>query len=346
MTTELVTPVSGEALQSGLENVRGMLRLALEWQPGQTALVVFDRQSSMARVLADLYREACPDATHICFDEVEPATIHAAFDELQAGDLVVLVQSTSFRLKEFRLRVELFRRGLKVVEHPHLARMVGPAIPLYLESLSYDPERLRPLGRALKEAVAAAATASVRSQDGGLLTCRGGFEIASLNVGDYAATKNVGGQFPIGEVFTEALDLESVDGRFAIFAYGDRNFTVAIPPKPIVLHVAKGQVVGTEDSCPEFEEILEQIRADETVVWLREWGFGLNRAFSPERVIPDVGTFERMNGLHFSLGAKHQIYPKVNFRRKDGRHHVDVFVDLDSLRLGDRTVFENGDWTL
>jgi hypothetical protein len=323
-----------------------MLRLALEWRPGQAALVVHDRQSEMARVLADLYREACPEAPWICFDESPPSDIYAAFDALQPGDLVVLVQSTSFRLEAFRLRVELFRRGLKVVEHPHLARMEGPAIALYLESLAYDPDRLRPLGANLKQAVAQATRGEVRSADGGTLTCHGGYEAASLNVGDYAATKNIGGQFPIGEVFTEAFDLESVEGRISIFAFGDKTFTVAVPPRPIALIVQGGKVIGTEHSTPEFDGILEQIRADEGVVWLREWGFGLNKAFSPTRIIPDVGTFERMNGLHFSLGAKHHVYPKAHFRRKDGKHHVDVFVDLDTLVLGDWTVFERGDWVV
>lgn len=330
----------------GRDNVRDNLRLALEWRPGQAVLLLFDRQSEMARVLTHLYQEACPDATSICFDEVPPSSLDAAFDGLRPRDLVVLVQSTRFRMEAFRLRVELFRRGLKVVEHPHLARMTGPHIPLYLESLAYDPDRLRPLGANLARAVAQAARGEVRSADGGVLTCRGGYERASLNVGDYAATKNVGGQFPIGEVFTEALDLEGVEGRFSIFAFGDASFTVAVPPRPIVLHVKGGKVVDTEHSTPEFDAILDQIRIDEGVVWLREWGFGLNKAFSPTRIIPDVGTFERMNGLHFSLGAKHQIYPKVNFRRKDGKHHVDVFVDLDALVLGDRTVFERGDWTV
>ena len=338
--------VHPEVYQMGLLNIQGMLHLALEWRSGQAALVVYDRQSEMARLLAELYHQVCPDAPWICFDETQPSDIYAAFDHLQAGDLVVLAQSTSFRLEAFRLRVELFRRGLKVVEHPHLGRMEGPAIALYLESLAYDPGRLRPLGAHLKQAVARATRGEVRSADGGVLTCHGGFEPANLNVGDYAVTKNVGGQFPIGEVFTEALDLESVEGRFSIFAFGDKTFTVAVPPRPIVLHVQGGKVVGTEHSTPEFEAILDQIRTDEGVVWLREWGFGLNKAFSPSRIIPDVGTFERMNGLHFSLGAKHQIYPKANFRRKDVKHHVDVFVDLDTLVLGDRTVFKQGDWVV
>jgi hypothetical protein len=38
---------------------------------------------------------------------------------------VVLVQSTSFRMDAYRIRIELFKRGLKVIEHVHLSRMPG-----------------------------------------------------------------------------------------------------------------------------------------------------------------------------------------------------------------------------
>ena len=36
------------------------------------------------------------------------------------------------------------------------------------------------------------------------------FESAKLNIGDYSGMNNIGGQFPLGEVFTEAQDLEAV----------------------------------------------------------------------------------------------------------------------------------------
>ncbi|MCB9496497.1 MAG: hypothetical protein H6686_06375 [Fibrobacteria bacterium] len=329
----------------GIRNLGDTLTLAIAWEPSQEILVVFDTGSPLSRILTRLYLEVCPAARSLCFDEVPPEEVFSAFDRMARGDLVILIQSTSFRLSTFRIRVELFRRGLKVVEHPHLARMTGPSIPLYLESLAYDPSRLRPLGNRLKLAVAAAKSGTVVSGNGSTLVCNGPFEPASLNVGDYSATKNVGGQFPIGEVFTEAKNLESVEGQMVVFAYADRNFTMVMPERPILLTIAKGQVVRSEDAPREFEEILEQIRHDEGgTVWLREWGFGLNKAFSPTRSVPDVGTFERMNGLHFSLGAKHQIYPKPGFRRKDGRHHVDIFIDAKSIVLGDRTVFRDGDW--
>jgi aminopeptidase len=63
---------------------------------------------------------------------------------------VVLVQSTNFRLDGFRLRVELFKLGLKVIEHVHLSRMPGAQGEHYIEALAYDPQYFRGVGHALK----------------------------------------------------------------------------------------------------------------------------------------------------------------------------------------------------
>jgi leucyl aminopeptidase (aminopeptidase T) len=170
------------------------------------------------------------------------------------------------------------------------------------------------------------------------------FESAKLNVGDYSEMQNVGGQFPIGEVFTEARDLESVHGRVRIFAFGDAQFRVNRPVKPITLIVEKGQVVATEDSTPEFDAVLANIRADEHVVWLREVGFGLNRAFTKDRSVSDIGSFERMCGVHLSLGAKHGIYGKPNFKRGDGKYHIDVFAITEQVLLDEQVIYLDGAW--
>jgi hypothetical protein len=154
----------------------------------------------------------------------------------------------------------------------------------------------------------------------------------------------VGGQFPIGEVFTEAQDLESVNGRVRIFAFADRSFTVNKPESPITLVITKGRVTEVIDSTPEFDKVLANIRADEREVWLRELGFGMNRAFSQDRTVSDIGTYERMCGIHLSLGAKHGVYKKINFRRKDTWHHVDVFVVTHLVYLDHLVVYENGAW--
>ena len=173
-----------------------------------------------------------------------------------------------------------------------------------------------------------------------------GLESAKLNVGDYSEMKNIGGQFPIGEVFTEARDLEAVNGRVRIFVFGDTSFAVNQPETPITLIIERGQIIDTINSTPEFDTVLANIRADEGVVWVRELGFGMNRAFSRERTVRDIGTYERMCGIHLSLGAKHGIYGKPNFKRGDGKHHVDVFAVTESVILDHTVVYRDGAWVV
>lgn len=254
-----------------------------------------------------------------------------------------IFQSTGFRLDAFRLRVELFKRSLKVIEHVHLARMPDMQALYYIESLAYDSKYFRGTGNALKERIDRACSGLIDS-GGERLFFASRFESAKLNVGDYTGMNNIGGQFPIGEVFTEAQNLESVSGRVRIFVFGDTSFSVNQPEKPITLVIAKGRVTDAIDSTPEFEQVLANIRADEGEIWLRELGFGMNRAFSKERTVSDIGTYERMCGIHLSLGAKHGVYGKPNIRRKDARHHVDVFAVTEAVFLDDEVVYRDGTW--
>jgi len=155
---------------------------------------------------------------------------------------------------------------------------------------------------------------------------------------------NVGGQFPIGEVFTEAQDLEAVNGRVRIFVFGDTAFQVNQPEKPITLVINKGRVTDVVDSTPEFDQVMANIRADEGEVWLRELGFGMNRAFSQTRTVCDIGTYERMCGIHLSLGAKHGVYNKALIKRSTARYHVDVFAVTEAVYLDDDLVYSDGAW--
>ncbi|SFF51167.1 Leucyl aminopeptidase (aminopeptidase T) [Duganella sp. CF458] len=331
------------ARDSAARNVRDLLAHAIEHAAPQRALVVFDQRSPLSQVLADAYRTALPDGRFIDFDTVQPDEVLAAFEQLQAGDLVVLVQTTSFRLNEYRIRMELFKRGLKVMEHMHLSRMPGAQGLVYIDALAYDPVYYRGVGHALKARIERAQSGVVES-GGERLVFASPFEEAKLNIGDYGAMKNVGGLFPIGEVFTEAQDLEAVNGRVKVFVFGDTTFHVNRPTTPITMIVEKGRVVGAENSTPEFDNMLAIIRAHEGEVWVRELGFGMNRAFSRERTVDDIGTYERMCGIHLSLGAKHGQYQKPQFKRKDARFHVDVFVQTDAVHLDDDQVYRDGGW--
>jgi aminopeptidase len=330
-------------IDTAAQHLRDILSLAIEHQPDARALVVADSQCELAVALAKAYRQCLPTASFMDFESVGSTEILAAIDLLKPNDLVILIQSTSFRLEAFRIRIELFKRSLKVIEHPHLSRMLGQETLHYIDALAYDRAYFRDVGHALKARIDKASIAVVDS-GGEHLTFAGGLEAAKLNIGDYRGMQNVGGQFPIGEVFTEALDLEAVNGRVRIFVFGDSSFSVNKPAMPITLTIEKGRVTQVADSTPEFDKVLANIRADEGEVWLRELGFGMNRALSKDKSVSDIGTFERMCGIHLSLGAKHGLYNKPQIRRATARHHVDVFAVTEGVYLDEHRVYGNGAW--
>ena len=332
-------------LETAKLHVSDILEYAIEYTPAHTAMIVYDAQCELAVALTTAYRRSLPDAKFMNFDTVTPDEVLAAFKPLVPGDLVVMIQTTSFRLEAFRIRVELFKRGLKVIEHVHLGRLPGTQALHYIASLAYDSAYYRGIGKALKQRIDLAQSGVVDS-GGEQLVFASPFESAKLNVGDYSEMNNVGGQFPIGEVFTEAQDLEAVNGRVRIFVFGDTQFRVNRPEKPITLVIANGRVIEAIDSTPEFDAVLANIRADEGEVWMRELGFGMNRAFTRDRLVDDIGTYERMCGIHLSLGAKHGVYNKPNFKRKDTKYHVDVFAVTESVTLDDEVVYRDGAWVV
>ncbi len=345
LSTPSFTPLSSDVIALATAHVATILQHCFLHDDQQASLIVYDLRSDLASALAAAYRACLPRAQALDFDEHTPEQVQQSLSAMPAGALVVLIQSTNFRIDAYRIRVELFKRDLKVIEHPHLSRMPGSQAEIYINSLAYDPDYYRPLGRGLKRLIDQAEYAVVDS-GGAELIFAGPLEDAKMNIGDYRDMKNWGGQFPIGEVFTEAKDLAAVRGRVRIEVFGDTTFSVNRPADPITLVIEHGQVVEVIDSTPEFDRVIAQIKADEGVVWVRELGFGLNPAFHAQNMVTDIGTYERMCGIHLSLGAKHGSYAKPNLKRGDGKYHVDVFAATKSVRLGEQTVFRDGAWEL
>ena len=238
-------------------NVGDTLTIAMELTGEQASLVVADHRTELARLLVRAYRKCLPETRIISFDEVDPETVKAAFAELRARYLVVLIQSTVFRIPEFRTRVELYRRGIKVIEHSNLERMGADEINHYVAALAYDPAYYRGVGHSLKARMDAARSARIES-DGETLDFDSPLETAKLNIGHFAGLKNVGSQFPIGEVFTEARDLESVNGRVKIYGFTDTSLRLNVPPDPITLVVERGRVVEALRSTSELDRVLER----------------------------------------------------------------------------------------
>ncbi|MEK6684479.1 MAG: hypothetical protein AABY46_07455 [Nitrospirota bacterium] len=331
-------------LAAAQANLRDSITLALGHAPDRGALLVYDGRSRLAALLAEGYRALLPNAATLNFDKATPEEILRAVDALAPKDLVIFVQSTRFRLNEFRFRIELFNRGLKVIEHPHLARMRDEELATYIDALAYDPAYYRAVGPALKERLDRAHRVKVICEETELVYDTP-LEDAKLNIGDYSGMKNIGGQFPIGEVFTEPKEIRRVNGTIKLFAFGDTDFSVNATEKPFSAVIEQGVLVAAPDAPGAFHVVLEKIRADEGVAWVRELGFGLNRALTRERRVSDIGAYERMLGVHLSLGAKHAMYTKAGFPKKH-RFHVDVFAAIERVEVDGEAIFEGQRYTL
>ena len=325
-------------------NLRDTVTLAIGHKPPAKALIVYDRKSPLAELVTEGYKAVLPDATLLDFDTTMPDLAREAMNACSPGDLVVLVQSGSFRLNEFRFRLELFNRKLAVIEHPHLGRIPEHEHATYVHAMAYDPAYYRTVGPKLKAALDNAKRVVVACE-GTELTYEAPFESAKLNIGDYTGMKNVGGQFPIGEVFTEPSNLENVNGKVKLFAYGDTEFHVVLPKEPVTITIEKGKIVDTENAPPDFIAVLNEIREEEGL-WVRELGLGLNRALTRTRTLVDIGSYERMCGVHMSMGAKHTIYAKPGFPKRSSHYHVDVFVDVTTVTIDDMVVFKDGTYLL
>jgi leucyl aminopeptidase (aminopeptidase T) len=333
-------------IQSASQNLVDVLRDVFLHDDNSTTLIIYDLDSPLSQILTKAYRIALPMGTFINFHETDTEEVMRHIEALEASDFVALVQSTSFRLSAFRIRIELFKKSIKVAEHPHLGRMTKDIeVSHYVNALAYDKAYYHHMGHTLKNMINEAHGAVIHSGNKKLIY-RGGFETAKINIGDYREMNNVGGQFPIGEVFTESKELTSLNGKTNIIAFGDTNYKVNIPSHPITIVIKGGQIVATENSTTEFEAVLNMIKEEENVVWVRELGLGLNRAFSKDRYVSDMGTFERMCGLHLSLGAKHGIYAKEGMKRNSGKFHIDVMIDTDTFDIDDTMVFNGENWVL
>jgi leucyl aminopeptidase (aminopeptidase T) len=257
---------------------------------------------------------------------------------LKQGDVVILVQSTSFRLNEFRIRIELFARKLKTVEHVHLNRMPEEQWATWIDTLSFDPNVGGETGRELKKILDEAQTIIIECGDA-KLTWQGGMEACKLNIGDYTGMENIGGTYPIGEVFTEAKELERTNGELKIYAFADENFLVKFY-EPFTAIVKDGLIEAGPDAPKEFVDVLAKIRQDERAL-VREFGLGLNAAISRQKPLADITAFERVSGSHLSLGEKHGVYKKPGIPTKS-RYHVDVFPAADRITADGKVIFEAG----
>ncbi len=329
-----------EFLQLATKNVGDIITLAIEHRTPEKALVVFDSGYGLTDILTEAYRTVLPEARFIDFGAVSKEEVISAFDAMQPNDLVVLIQTSNFLLDAFRIRLHLFQKKLKVIEHMHLYRNTEDIWDVYINSLAYDMSWYRTTGPALKARLEVANELRIKAGDAELVVT-GGLETPKLNIGDYAGMENIGGTFPIGEVFTESKNFAQMNGSVMIYAFAGGDFNINMH-EPFRIDIKEGVVVGWGDNAPQsFIDIVEVIRGYERPL-IREVGFGLNRAITRERYMQDITAFERILGMHLSMGEKHSVYKKVGITTHKTKFHVDLFPVVEQSFLDGALLFEKG----
>ena len=225
---------------------------------------------------------------------------------LPKGSIVILVQSTNFRLSTFRIRLELFNRGIHVVEFNHLAYIPEEEFLIFEESLMYRTTEYVRLHNKFEELANWVQSTRIQSLNGEMLVF---WPIEKIrgNTGDYSHSENKGWTFPIWETFTEAIDLVNVNGKCLIDSYPREDFSVEIC-KPFELIIENGRVLPSDHFPVTFSKLYNWIVQFEWEVLVRELGFGLNPAISTDNPLSDINFYERKVWVHLSLWKKHKIF--------------------------------------
>jgi hypothetical protein len=260
---------------------------------------------------------------------------------LKADSTVVLVQSTNFRLDDFRLRLNLKNQWVWCIEHNHLWYIRDDEIETYANCLEYRTPFYIKLSNKLKEKFDKANILEVVSKNWDKLICEWGFEDMKQNTWDFGERIR-GWSFPIWENFTETKDFEKVNWKLSIRAYPNMAFEV-IKWDIFSVEIKESKIIWYSENTPSgFIELVEKIKSSEDwECFVRELWFGLNPWITWENTLNDVNACERIMWFHMSMWKKHQIYRKKFHRKIIQRFHIDIFSDVDYILLDWEKILEN-----
>lgn len=265
---------------------------------------------------------------------------------LPPWSIVVLIQSTNFRLSTFRIRLELFHRGIHVVEFNHLAYIPDSQFETFFSSITYRTdiykEQEQKFAIEISRSNNLEKVVEIISSDDSELSFWS-LEGIRGNTGEYSSIEKKWWTFPLGEIFTEALDLESVSGTCLVDAFPNDDFSVNFC-EPFSLAIKKWRVLPSDHFPSEFQKIYDWIMEFEGEVMVRELGLGLNPAISLTTPLSDINFFERKLGVHLSLGKKHGIYGKKLPKNELQRFHIDIFLSIADVKIGGKSVYRDWNW--
>ncbi|MBT3408773.1 hypothetical protein HOK68_01885 [Candidatus Woesearchaeota archaeon] len=331
-------------LEKAQVNCKNIIEKNLNIDKNQNVILIYDDKCDLSKLLFKSYSNVLKEYNlkSIKFDETKQDELKEFLYNLNKGDYVILIQSGSFRLSNYRIRLDLNNRGIFVIEHARLSFFNN--IESYINSLTYDFDRYKKISNYITNEIKNTNQIKIISNDGSELIYEGGFEDAKSNIGDFS--NKLGSLFPIGEVFSEPKKLESVNGTISIIGIPSlEHKTIFV--SPFKVNIKNGTIIG-QDGNKDFEKIINLIKSEneDGIVWIREMGFGMNKNISKENPLEDISAHERYCGYHISLGLKHNIYRKKIDKKVNQKFHIDIFCDLKEIWFDDKIIFKKKDYVI
>ncbi len=311
---------------------------------GKKVVLVYDTDSILSRLISDWYIEnlkAYPNAEIILYSSIKSNDLREKLLSLEEWRAVIMVESTNFRLEEFRIRINLQKRKVANIEHNHLVYIKEYETKTYLEAISYQSPYFQKVSNWLKSKVENGNTIKVVSPNLSTMTLEWWFEEMKQNTWNFPLNNRYG-TLPFWENFSEVKDFSLVNWELYIRAYPLEDLQVRICETPFKVTVKESLITYDKNEVPaEFDTLMNKIIVSEWEVMIRELGFWLNKAISFKNTLSDVNPFERLSGFHLSLGKKHNIYRKKLKSNIVQRYHIDVFPAVSEIYIDDELVFDS-----
>lgn len=331
------------------ESIVHLLNDNVKFHPTNKVMLIHDQDSPIAITLTTAFAEVITTYQQheiIEFNPENTTSLKQTLTRLNKGDLVILIQTSNFRISEYRIRLECNNIGVFVLEFHHLDLIKSDQEQTFLNSLIYDLPRYNAITQKITPLINNSLKISIICEDQSTMVYTGPFDKVYYNIGEIHNT--LGSLFPIGEFFTEPLELKNVNGTFQVYAFPSLEHETIIAT-PFHVHIKDGAIVS--HTGPErFEQIIQLIKQENVneQVPIREMGFGLNRFIGKQHPLGYVGSHERQRGFHVSIGLKHGIYRKKVPTSINQRYHIDMFINVQQIIVETPqetiTIFENGEY--
>lgn len=308
-------------------------------------VLIYDNESKLSRLISEWYIKNLKNHSNfeiIKYHENKQKEIKDKILSLNEYDSVIMVESTNFRLEEFRIRMSLQHRNIAWIEHNHLKYIEENQIQTYLEAISFQSDYFGKVSNFLKQKNDNWKTMKIVSPEWAILTLEWWFEYMKQNTWNFQL-ENRYWTYPIWENFSEVKDFSWVNWELYIKAYPGENLEMIFPEKPFKIEVRESLIYCDREKTPEsFNKIIDKISRDENgEVMMRELWFWLNRAITWEKTLTDVNQFERISWFHLSLWKKHNIYRKKLHKDIIQRYHIDIFPNVKEIYIDDELIFDS-----